>query len=511
MLSGRGLVSYRASRTSAAPAVHSRPFRRSPCGDPRCARSRRRSPPASSRSPSRPAAAPARPRRCRPVRRARRAALGDAASSAASASADACATDGLAVVTPALHDRHRQPGLPAVLRRERRRQQDRAVGARRPDQRDRLRERRRLRHRRAARVQPRRGHLGRRPVRECVRAGPQDLRHRPQPGLVQARAGRDRRPVDGLLLRQPVARRAGGQADRRSDVDAALKDFTFGAQVGTTSLRRDQRRSSSRRTQPQVYDTNDAAIQALSQGTIDGVVVDLPTADFITNVQLEDSTIVGQFKGGTPEYFSAVLAKDSPLTDCVDAAIDALINDGTLDSAGQPVPAVPGRRPGLRALDAAGAGRGPHMTRRRAARRRRDRTGGRSRVAHRARQHGRRLRRARLARRQRARAGRRSRPHSSTARSSAESLPDIVEAFLVNIQLFVAAEVPRPHLRPAHRGDAQPARPGLLPVPAHGDVYADVFRALPGLLVIFVLGFGIPALGLVDPKTTAAPLRDPRR
>jgi polar amino acid transport system substrate-binding protein len=111
---------------------------------------------------------------------------------------------------------------------------------------------------------------------------------------------------------------------------AALKDHIFGAQVGTTSY--DAITDVIAPTKdPQVFDTNDAAIQALGQGSIDGVIVDLPTADFITNVQLEDSTIVGQFAGGTPEHFSAVLAKDSPLTDCVNAALAALTDDGTLD------------------------------------------------------------------------------------------------------------------------------------------------------------------------------------
>ncbi|HET9757941.1 MAG TPA: transporter substrate-binding domain-containing protein [Candidatus Limnocylindrales bacterium] len=112
---------------------------------------------------------------------------------------------------------------------------------------------------------------------------------------------------------------------------SSLKDYTFGAQVGTTSL--DAINTIIQPTKAaQVYDTNDAAIQALGQGTIDGVVVDLPTADYITNVQLDGSTIVGQFKGGTPEHFSAVLAKDSSLTPCVEAAIDVLINEGTLEA-----------------------------------------------------------------------------------------------------------------------------------------------------------------------------------
>jgi len=86
-----------------------------------------------------------------------------------------------------------------------------------------------------------------------------------------------------------------------------------------------------RLTKALVYDTNDLAIRALSNKTIDSLVVDLPTADYITNVQVQNATIVGQFEGGTPEYFSAVLGKGSTLTPCVDAAIDSLTADGTLD------------------------------------------------------------------------------------------------------------------------------------------------------------------------------------
>jgi polar amino acid transport system substrate-binding protein len=112
---------------------------------------------------------------------------------------------------------------------------------------------------------------------------------------------------------------------------AALKDYKFGAQVGTTSY--DAIVSVIQpSTEPAVYDTNDAAIEALKKKTIDGIVVDLPTADFITNVQVPESKIVGQFAGGTPEHFSAVLSKGSALTPCVNQAIGALKADGTLDA-----------------------------------------------------------------------------------------------------------------------------------------------------------------------------------
>lgn len=110
---------------------------------------------------------------------------------------------------------------------------------------------------------------------------------------------------------------------------AALQSARFGAQVGTTSY--DAINSVIKPTKAaSVFDTNDAAIQALGNKQVDAIVVDLPTAAFITNVQLDGSTIVGQLDQGTPEHFSAVLAKGSPLTACVNVAIKALTDDGTL-------------------------------------------------------------------------------------------------------------------------------------------------------------------------------------
>jgi len=84
-----------------------------------------------------------------------------------------------------------------------------------------------------------------------------------------------------------------------------------------------------------VYDTNDAAIEALNIGQIDAIVVDLPTAFYMTAVQLDNGTIVGQFEppsGSDAEYFSLVLAKDSALTPCVNEAIAALKDSGELDA-----------------------------------------------------------------------------------------------------------------------------------------------------------------------------------
>ena len=95
---------------------------------------------------------------------------------------------------------------------------------------------------------------------------------------------------------------------------AELKDAKLGAQVGTTSYTAitDQIKPSAK---PAVYDTNDLAVQALKNGQMDGIVVDLPTAFYVTAAQLDDGTIVGQLPpgSGTPEQFGMVLPKDSPL------------------------------------------------------------------------------------------------------------------------------------------------------------------------------------------------------
>jgi len=115
---------------------------------------------------------------------------------------------------------------------------------------------------------------------------------------------------------------------------AALKEAKLGAQVGTTSLTAIEEVIQPTQ-EAAVYNTNDDAIEALGNKQIDGILVDLPTAFFIVNVQTEGNVIVGQIgedAGATPEHFSLVLEKDSPLTDCVNEAIAALTEDGTIDA-----------------------------------------------------------------------------------------------------------------------------------------------------------------------------------
>ncbi len=77
-------------------------------------------------------------------------------------------------------------------------------------------------------------------------------------------------------VRQTVITTKGSPIDGVSSL-AELKDAKLGAQVGTTSYVAitDQIQTSE---QAAPYDTNDQAVQALQNGQIDGIVVDLPTA-----------------------------------------------------------------------------------------------------------------------------------------------------------------------------------------------------------------------------------------
>jgi polar amino acid transport system substrate-binding protein len=111
---------------------------------------------------------------------------------------------------------------------------------------------------------------------------------------------------------------------------AGLIDAKLGAQVGTTSYQAITEIIRPK-PKPQVFNSNDDAKKALQNGQIDGLVVDLPTAFYMTGAELDNGVIVGQLpQVGVPEQFGIVLDKNSPLTRCVSEAVDQLRQDGTL-------------------------------------------------------------------------------------------------------------------------------------------------------------------------------------
>ncbi|MGX6449786.1 ABC transporter substrate-binding protein [Patulibacter sp. S7RM1-6] len=110
---------------------------------------------------------------------------------------------------------------------------------------------------------------------------------------------------------------------------AALKDAALGAQLGSTSLKAIE--STIKPTKDaKVYDNNTDVVTALKQGQVDGVVVDLPTAFYLTSAQVEGSKILGQFEAPGGDRWGAVLEKGSSLTSCVSQAVESLRQSGEL-------------------------------------------------------------------------------------------------------------------------------------------------------------------------------------
>jgi polar amino acid transport system substrate-binding protein len=144
---------------------------------------------------------------------------------------------------------------------------------------------------------------------------------------------------------QAVVTIEGSAAEGVTDI-AGLKPLKIGAMVGTTSAAVVEAV-----VEPEnaisLFNDNDQAKQALASGLVDVVVFDLPTALYVTAVELEGGTFIGQLPAGdNPDQFGLVLDLESPNVEAVTAAVDALRENGTLarleaewltDTAGVPV------------------------------------------------------------------------------------------------------------------------------------------------------------------------------
>ncbi|MEN9553448.1 MAG: hypothetical protein RLZ67_885 [Actinomycetota bacterium] len=114
----------------------------------------------------------------------------------------------------------------------------------------------------------------------------------------------------------------------------AIKKLKLGAQAGTTSLayitdviQPEQ--------EPFVYDDNAGAKAALEAKQIDAAVFDLPTALYVSAVEIEGSAVLGQFPaqdGATADEFGLVFDKDNALATCVNTALATLKENGSLAS-----------------------------------------------------------------------------------------------------------------------------------------------------------------------------------
>lgn len=111
---------------------------------------------------------------------------------------------------------------------------------------------------------------------------------------------------------------------------ADLKDYLIGAATGTTSydaivnvIKPNQ--------EALAFNNNDDAKAALSNGQVDAIVLDLPTALYASCCELDGGVLIGQLPTAEKgDQFGLVLDKGSKLTAAVTKAVDDLRADGTL-------------------------------------------------------------------------------------------------------------------------------------------------------------------------------------
>jgi polar amino acid transport system substrate-binding protein len=109
-----------------------------------------------------------------------------------------------------------------------------------------------------------------------------------------------------------------------------LKSAKIGVQIGTTSLDGVEEKIEPEE-KPQVFNNSNDVVTALKNEQIDAVVVDLPTALYLTAVQVPNAKVVGQFSVPGGDQWGALLEKGSELTPCVSQAIEELEESGELE------------------------------------------------------------------------------------------------------------------------------------------------------------------------------------
>lgn len=111
---------------------------------------------------------------------------------------------------------------------------------------------------------------------------------------------------------------------------ADLKNYLIGAATGTTSYDAIVNVIAPNQ-EALAFNNNDDAKAALSNGQVDAIVLDLPTALYASCCELDGGTIIGQLPTAEKgDQFGLVLDKGSKLTAAVTKAVDDLRADGTL-------------------------------------------------------------------------------------------------------------------------------------------------------------------------------------
>jgi polar amino acid transport system substrate-binding protein len=129
---------------------------------------------------------------------------------------------------------------------------------------------------------------------------------------------------------QAVVALKGSEAAKATSIEE-LADTKIGVQIGTTSLDAVEEVIDPS-SEPEVFNNSNDVVTALKNEQIEAVVVDVPTAIYLTSVQVPQAGIVGQFSAPGGDQWGALLAKGSSLTPCVDQAIEKMEASGELEA-----------------------------------------------------------------------------------------------------------------------------------------------------------------------------------
>ncbi len=113
---------------------------------------------------------------------------------------------------------------------------------------------------------------------------------------------------------------------------ASLKTLKWGVDANTTALPMVQGIIDPE-SSPLLYDDNTNVVEAMKANQIDAALFDLPTALYLGAVVLDDGVVLGQFpadRSESPDQFGLLMEEGNELKACIDAALTAMTDNGTL-------------------------------------------------------------------------------------------------------------------------------------------------------------------------------------
>lgn len=131
-----------------------------------------------------------------------------------------------------------------------------------------------------------------------------------------------------LVVGQSITTRVEDAALTEEDFTGEGSTLVLGAQLGTTNAQLGQELVGDRRLR--LYDTFNAAVLALLNGDVDGVIIDDTAADAFVQQYAGDLTV--EIRGLTSDPLGLVFQEGDPLQDAFNAGLAAIQEDGTLDA-----------------------------------------------------------------------------------------------------------------------------------------------------------------------------------